>query len=67
VTTVLRTLADVAASGLDEGQVRLALRQALERGLTSGGEIHHYAQERGGRFEKIVAGMEMVGEAGEIP
>ena len=35
VTTVLRTLADVATVGLAEDQVRLAIYEAIERGLTS--------------------------------
>jgi predicted transcriptional regulator of viral defense system len=62
VTTVPRTLADVAAAGLAEEQVRLALREALERGLASGEEIVRFADERGGRFERIVEDMELLGE-----
>lgn len=62
VTTVPRTLADVAAAGLAAEQVRLALREALERGLTAKDEIVRYAAERGGRFEKIVEDMALTGE-----
>lgn len=58
VTTVLRTLADVAASGLAEEQVRLAVREAIERGLTSAEALRRYAQKRGGRFQEIIQGME---------
>lgn len=57
VTTVPRTLADVAAAGLADEQIRLAIEQALERGLTSEGEIVQYASKRGGRMARIVAEM----------
>lgn len=62
VTTVPRTLADVAAGGLAVEQVRLALEQALERGLTSEKEITYYAHERGGRIARIVKDLELIGE-----
>lgn len=61
VTTVARTLADVAAAGLAAEQVRLALQEALERGLTSGNEIVQYAAGRGGRFEQVVDDMALTG------
>jgi predicted transcriptional regulator of viral defense system len=60
VTTVVRTLADVAASGLAEEQVRLAIREAVERGLTSVEVLRHYAQKRGGRFQEIIHSMELL-------
>jgi predicted transcriptional regulator of viral defense system len=58
VTTVPRTLADVAASGLAEEQVRLAIREAIERGLTSEQALCQYARKRGGRFREIVQSMD---------
>lgn len=62
VTTVPRTVADVAAAGLAVEQVRLAIKQALERGLISEEEIARYAHERGGRIERIVQAMALTGE-----
>jgi predicted transcriptional regulator of viral defense system len=59
VTTVPRTLADVAASGLAVEQVRLAIREAIERGLTSSEELRRYAHKRGGRFQKIMKSIEL--------
>jgi predicted transcriptional regulator of viral defense system len=59
VTTVPRTLADVAASGLAEEQVRLAIREAIERGLTSAGKLRSYASKRGGRFQQIMRSMQL--------
>ncbi len=61
VTTVLRTLADVAASGLAEEQVHLAIQQAVERGLTSAEALRSYAGKRGGRFGEIISGMILPG------
>lgn len=54
VTTVPRTLADVAAAGLAEDQIRLAIQQALQRGLVTEVEMQTYAERRGGRFKKII-------------
>jgi predicted transcriptional regulator of viral defense system len=62
VTAVPRTLADVAASGLAEEQVRLAIREATERGLTSPEALRQYAQKRGGRFHDILQKIESLGE-----
>ena len=62
VTTVPRTLADVAASGLAEEQVRLAIREAIERGLASARALRSYAQKRGGRFQVISQSMELLGD-----
>lgn len=62
VTTVPRTLADVAASGLAEEQVRLAIREAIERGLASARALGNYAQKRGGRFQVILQSMELLGD-----
>ena len=54
VTTVTRSLADVATSGLAEEQVRLAIREAIERGLTSAVKLRSYAMRRGGLFQQIL-------------
>lgn len=62
VTTVPRSLADVAASGLAEEQVRLAIREAIERGLTSAVELRSYAVKRGGRFQKILRSVQLSGD-----
>ncbi|NLF15197.1 MAG: hypothetical protein GX597_25690 [Anaerolineaceae bacterium] len=53
VTTVPRTLADVAVAGLAEQLVVHAIRQAIQRGLTSQEELLHMAArygERNGRM-----------------
>jgi predicted transcriptional regulator of viral defense system len=55
VTTVPRTIADVAASGLAEEQISLAVRQALERGLVSELDLELYASTRGGRPQRLIS------------
>ena len=62
VTTVVRTLADLAASGVAEEQIHLAIQEAIERGLTSTEALRTYARKRGGRFREIVRGFESYGE-----
>ena len=47
MTTIPRTLADVAAAGLAEEQVRFAIQEATARGLTSLGVLQQFAQKRG--------------------
>jgi hypothetical protein len=64
VTTVPRTLADVAAAGLAEEKVRQAIREAIERGLTSPETLWRYARKRGGRFQTIVQSVESLAEIG---
>ena len=54
VTTVARTIADVASRGLAEEQVCQALQEALERGLVSQEELLTQAERRGGRAKKII-------------
>ena len=54
VTTVPRTIADVATSGLAEELVVQAVQEAIRRGLTSAEELGHYAQRRGGRLYRLV-------------
>ncbi len=55
VTTVPRTIADVAASGLSEELVWQAIQEALRRGLTTIDQLRTTASRRGGRADKLVA------------
>ena len=55
VTTVPRTIADVAAGGLADELVIQAIHQAIRRGLTSKAELQFYAESRGGRPRRLVA------------
>ena len=54
VTTVARTIADVSISGLAEEQVQQAIRESLQRGLTSQDELLSHADRRGGRAKRII-------------
>lgn len=54
VTTVARTIADVASRGLAEEQVRQAVQEALQRGLVSHEALLTQAERRGGRAKKII-------------
>jgi predicted transcriptional regulator of viral defense system len=54
VTTVARTIADVAISGLAEELVQQAIRESLQRGLTSRDELLSHADRRGGRAKRII-------------
>lgn len=54
VTTLARTLADLAVSGLGEEQIRLAISQALERGLITRKALKKDAQKRGGRPARLI-------------
>ncbi len=54
VTTVARTIADVSVSGLAEEQVQQAVRESLQRGLTSQDELLSHADRRGGRAKRII-------------
>ena len=54
VTTVARTIADVAISGLAEEQVQQAIQESLRRGLTSQNELLTHADGRGGRAKRII-------------
>lgn len=55
VTTVLRTIADVAASGLAEELVMQAITQAVQRGLVTVDDLLDYAGERGGRLKYLTS------------
>lgn len=55
VTTVPRTIADVAAAGLAEEFVVQAVHQAIDRGLVSPGELRNASKKYGGRAARIIA------------
>ncbi len=54
ITTVARTIADVAASGLADELIRQAIQETLQRGLASRDELLNQADQRGGRAKKII-------------
>jgi predicted transcriptional regulator of viral defense system len=54
VTTVPRTILDVAASGLAEEFVIQAVQQALQRGLVLADSLRAAAERRGGRAWRLV-------------
>jgi len=54
VTTPVRTIADVAASGLSQDLVRQAVREAIRRGLVNRGELLAQASRRGGRTARLI-------------
>jgi predicted transcriptional regulator of viral defense system len=54
VTTVARTIADVAINGLAEEQVIQAIREALQRGQATREELMAQAVYQGGRAKKII-------------
>lgn len=53
VTTVARTLADVARSGLSDELVLQAVREALQRGLVSREQLHEQVKKSGGRIKRL--------------
>lgn len=54
VTTVERTIADVARSGLADELVLQAIDEAVERGLTTRARLQHLGEIRGGRTKRLV-------------
>ena len=54
VTTVSRTIVDMAASGLSEELVWQAAAEALRRGLTTRDQLRTKASQRGGRVHSLV-------------
>lgn len=54
VTTVARTIADVATSGLSEEHIRQAIREALQRGLVTREELLVQANRRGGQTGQMI-------------
>jgi len=53
ITTVARTLADAASSGLAEELVLQAIDEALTQGLVAENDLHLQEKKRGGRFRQI--------------
>ena len=54
LTTVPRTLVDVAVGGLAEELVVQSIQEALQRGLTTADELRQYAVRRGGRGAELM-------------
>jgi predicted transcriptional regulator of viral defense system len=54
VTSVPRTIADVARAGLSEEHVARAIRDALQRGLTTKPALLQEARRRGGRAGRLL-------------
>lgn len=54
VTSVPRTIADVARAGLSEDHVARAIRDAVQRGLTTKHALLGEARRRGGRAARLV-------------
>lgn len=54
VTSVTRTIADVARAGTPEALVREAIQQSLERGLTTEALLRQRAKARGGRVRRLI-------------
>ncbi len=54
VTTVTRTIADVARSGLSEEHIRQAIIEALDRGLTDMRALRQAAGRYGGRARRLI-------------
>jgi hypothetical protein len=64
VTTVPRTIADVARTGADRAMVRQAVEEALNRGLVSADELREQAEKRGGRARaEILSALRQPGES----
>jgi len=54
VTSVPRTIVDVAKAGLDENQIERAVRESLERGLTTRAELRARVKKSGGRAARLI-------------
>jgi len=63
VTTVQRTLVDATAAGVADEQVRLAIRQAVRRGLVTREDLLILAAQRTGRIRHLI--IETLREEGE--
>lgn len=63
VTAVPRTIADVARAGLSEDHVTRAIREAVQRGLTTREALLAEAKRRGGRAERLIQGYSDVSRA----
>ncbi len=54
VTSPERTLLDVAKAGIGQEQLRMAVRQALERGLVTANSLQRAAERYGGRGRTLL-------------
>lgn len=54
ITTVERTIADVIVGGISYQHARQAIREALQRGLTTTRRLRDYAERRKGQAAKII-------------
>jgi predicted transcriptional regulator of viral defense system len=54
ITTVERTLTDLIATGLAEEQIRQAIREAIQRGLTDREKLLRQAERAGGKVFAMV-------------
>jgi hypothetical protein len=54
VTSVPRTIADVAKAGLSEDHVARAIQDALQQGLTTRRALLAEAKRRGGRAARLI-------------
>jgi predicted transcriptional regulator of viral defense system len=54
VTSVPRTIADVARAGFSEDHLARAISEALQRGLTTKRALLYEAKRRGGRAERLI-------------
>ncbi len=54
VTTVARTIADAASSGLSEELVRQAIDEALDRGMVTADQLLAAGTLRGGRAKRLI-------------
>lgn len=64
VTTVARTISDLAASNLPEEQVSQAIQEALSRGLITREELLTQAERRKGRAKQMI---DNILNAGSVP
>ena len=54
VTTVARTIADLAYTGLSQDRLRQAAQEAISRGLVDRESLAAEAQTRGGRVARVI-------------
>jgi predicted transcriptional regulator of viral defense system len=55
ITSVARTISDVAAAGLADELVIQAVREAIARGMVVASDLSEYSQRRGERMQRLVA------------
>ncbi|PYU65246.1 MAG: hypothetical protein DMG49_24690 [Acidobacteria bacterium] len=63
LTSVPRTIADVARAGVSEDHVARAIRDALQRGLTTKEALLAEAKRRGGRAGSLIRAYSNVSRA----